>query len=76
MHVPLYEPNDDTTSDDPDEDDDDETSKSLHDPDDTDAPIVAWLEESAPCPVPPQRALVSKSAPPSSSLLTLKHLRC
>jgi hypothetical protein len=75
--VPSYDPDDDTTSDDPDEDDD-ETSKNLSDSenDDTDVPIIAWLEERAPCPVPHECAPVTWSAPPSSSLLTLQPLRC
>jgi hypothetical protein len=76
--VPPYVPNDDTTSGDPDEDDDDETSKSLNDSDDddTDAPIISWLEETAPCPIPRERAPVAWTAPPSSSLLMLQRLRC
>jgi hypothetical protein len=76
--VPLYDPNDDTTSGDPDEDDDDETSNFLIDSDDdeTDAPIISWLEEGAPFPIPYERALVTRTGPPTSSLLTLQRLRC
>jgi hypothetical protein len=76
--VPLYDLNDDTTSDDPDEDDDNETSKFLDDFDDDDrvAPIMVCLGERAPCPIPCERAPVARTAPPSSSHLTLQQLRC
>ena len=74
--VPSCDPNDDTTSGDPDEDDDDETSKFLNGSDDTDVPIIAWVEERTPCPIAHQCAPVTWTAPPSSSLLTLQRLRC
>jgi hypothetical protein len=75
--VPPYDPNDDTTSGDPDEDDDDETSNILNDSDDDpDAPFISWLEEGAPFPIPHERAPVTRTAPPTSSLLTLQRLRC
>ncbi len=74
--VLSYDPNDDTTSGEPDEDDDDETSKFLDGSDDTDAPIIARLEEMAPCPIPHECAAVPWTAPPSSPLLTLQRLLC
>jgi hypothetical protein len=74
--VPSNDPNDDTTSGEPDEDDDDETSKSLNGSDDTDATIRAGLEERVPGVIPRECAPVTRTAPPSSSLLTLQQLRC
>jgi len=71
-----YAPDDDTTSGDPDEDDDDDTSKFLNDSDGTHAPIIACLEERAPCPISHECAPAATTAPPSSSLLTPQHLRC
>jgi hypothetical protein len=73
--VPLYDPNDDTTSNDPDEDDD-EPSRFLDDPDDPDVANIARLEERAPCPIPRECAPVVWTGPPSSSLPTLQRLRC
>jgi len=70
------DPNDDGTSGDPDEDDDNETSKFLSNFDDTDAPIMAWCQVMAPCPITHECATVTCTAPPSSTLLTLQRLRC
>jgi hypothetical protein len=73
--VLSYDLNDDTTSDDSD-DDDDETSSFLDDSDDTDVPILAWVEDRAPCPITHACAPVAWTAPLSSSHLTIQRLRC
>jgi hypothetical protein len=72
--LPRDDPFDDEMSEDP--DDDDDASDDLNGDDDTDVPIIAWLPEMVTCLLPPARAPVIWTAPPSSPFRTLRRLRC
>jgi len=75
--MPADDPNDDTTSDDPDDDDDNDTSKFLNGNDETHVPSAAWLPKRAPYLILSERALATRIARFSSTLLLIfQRLRC
>jgi hypothetical protein len=68
------DPNDDETSDDPNDDDDAWDDLNAHD--DTDVPMLAWLQETVPFLIAPECAPAIRPVPPSPPFLTPQRLRC